>query len=112
MFFEQLGSVIQAFVFRYHFGLRDGLCCASGQVIHRLHEQMLSSVEQSVMNITCGVVGANRNLHLAQHVARVNLVFEQESGRARGRFPVEHGPVDGGRSAILGQQRAMEVHRA
>ena len=49
---------------------------------------------------------------LAEHVAGVDFVLEEEGAGARGRFAVENGPVDGSRSAILGQQRAVQVHGA
>ena len=112
VFLEQLGSFVQALAFCREFGLRDGLRRAVSEVVHSGHQQVFAGLEEPVVNNAGGVVWPDWDFNLAEHMTGVDFVLEQEGRRARGRFPVEHGPVDGSRSAILGQQRAVQVHGA
>ena len=86
--FEQFGSFVQALAICGEFGLRDGLRRAVGKVIYCGHQQVFASLEEPVVNDACGVVWPDWDFNLAEYVTRVDLVFEQEGGRARGRRAV------------------------
>ena len=110
VFFEEFGRFFQACAFCGELGLWDGVRRAVSEVVYSGHQQMFAGFEQSVVDVACGVVRADGDFHLVKHMTRVDFVLEQEGGRACGCFPVEYGPVNGGRASVLGQQRTMQVH--
>ena len=81
-------------------------------MVYRLHHQPAAEFHQFVVHHAHIVGVRNRDAHLLDDLAGVDFMFEEERGDARFRFAVDDGPVDGGGSTVLRQQRRVQVECA
>ena len=91
--------------------LFDGADVACGDPVDGFGHQRRAPVHQFVVERTHVVFGQDRHANLSDDGAFVDLVVQQEGRDARFRLPVDDCPVDGRRTAVLRQQRGVEVER-
>ena len=91
--------------------LFDGADVACGDPVDGFGHQRRAPVHQFVVERTHVVFGQDRHANLSDDGAFVDLLVQQEGRDARFRLPVDDCPVDGRRTAVLRQQRGVEVER-
>ncbi len=64
------------------------------------------------MDGSCVVIVLDSYAPAVNHIAGVNLVFEEKRGDARLLVAIDYSPVDRGSAAVARQQRAVEIKRA
>ena len=72
--------------------------------LDRLEHKLRAYLHQFVVHIACGVLRAYAAFVAHQDAAGVDVLVYHEGGHACELLPVDHGPVDRGRSPVLRQQ--------
>ena len=80
--------------------------------LDRLEHKLRAYLHQFVVHIACGVLRAYAAFVAHQDAAGVDVLVYHEGGHACELLPVDHGPVDGGRSPVLRQQGGVEIDGA
>ena len=92
--------------------LRKTLDRAGLYVAYRGRHHFRPESHKPVVNIARVIFRTNIYLLLRDNLARVDLVFQEESCNSRLCLAVHHGPVDGSRPTVFRQQGGMEIEGA
>ena len=84
--------------------LRNGLNRAGDDAVHGFEYHVGTHSHQAVINHLDIVVTSDGTAALLDHITRVNLVLEEEGRHTGFLVTVHHRPVDGGSTAVAGQQ--------
>ena len=118
-----VGSILGEMELRHLFGQRrgqrglglvlfSGLQFTSGDLFQRRDQRPGANGADAVEQLAAGLLGVDGYRLDQQHIAGVKALVELHDGNAGPGIAIEHRPLNGRRTAVLRQQRHMQIDAA